>query len=151
MNPKHYTNKSVIVLTDPVTKKTYQIKNLQSYNTTSILLKILKERTNCNLIGFYITNSIKHLTYMFDSSILYSDKVKKDWKNNKFVGISNAGYDEYFLVKFEQEQITQDLKVDPTMKKNAITKAFVSFAEKKTSNRLMIKSLMDRVSKNSVV
>jgi len=147
MNPKYYTNKSVIVLTDPVTKKTYQIKNLQSYNTTSILLKILKERTNCNLIGFYITNSIKHLTYMFD----ISDKVKKDWKNNKFVGISNAGYDEYFLVKFEQEQITQDLKVDPTMKKNAITKAFVSFAEKKTSNRLMIKSLMDRVSKNSVV
>ena len=142
---KYYSNKSAIVLTDPVTKKTYHIKNIRSYNTTTILLKILKERTNTNLIGFYITYDINRLGFMFD----ISDKVKKDWKNNKFVGISNAGYDEYFLVKFEREQITQDLKVDPTMKKGAITKAFVSFAEKKKTNRQMIKTLMDRVAKNS--
>ena len=83
---------------------------------------------------------------MFD----ISDTIKKQWKTNKFVGINNAGYDEYFLVKFEYEQATQDLKVDYTMKKSAITKAFASFAEKKKTNRLMIKSLMDRVAKNSV-
>lgn len=143
---KYYNHKSVIMLTDPITKKTYHIKNLQSYNTTTILLKILKERTNTNLIGFYITYGLSHLNHMFD----ISDTIKKQWKTNKFVGINNAGYDEYFLVKFEYEQATQDLKVDYTMKKSAITKAFASFAEKKKTNRLMIKSLMDRVAKNSV-
>lgn len=147
VHEKYYNNKSVIMLTDPITKKTYHIKNLQSYNTTTILLKILKERTNTNLIGFYITYGLSHLNHMFD----ISDTIKKQWKTNKFVGINNAGYDEYFLVKFEYEQATQDLKVDYTMKKSAITKAFASFAEKKKTNRLMIKSLMDRVAKNSVV
>ena len=143
---KYYSNKSVIMLTDPVTKKTYHIKDLQNYNTTTILLKILKERTNTNLIGFYITHGINRLNHMFD----ISDTIINQWKTNKFVGVNNAGYDEYFLVKFEYERSTRDLKVDYTMKKSAITKAFASFAEKKKTNRLMIKSLMDRVAKNSV-
>jgi hypothetical protein len=145
-----YVSKNdVAVLRDPITKKTYSCGT--GYQMTNTLLRVLKDRTNCNLIGFYLAHSLNGLGYMFDSTILHSKKVRDSWKNNKFVGIKTAGYDEYYITQFVDGSKPSILNIDPTMKPRAITKEFARFSEKKTVNRMMLKSLMDRVSQDSVV
>jgi len=142
---------SMLVLRDPVTNKTYVQKELQGYPLTSTLLKVLKSRTNCNLIGFFITGRRGCAVNMVDRTELNSKKVHNSWKKYKFAGVKSAGYDEYFLINFQHDQRPVTLDVDPTMKKGAITKAFAQFTEKKSTNRMMIKTLMDHVATDSVV
>jgi len=144
-------NNSVIIIRDPITRKTYTQTQIGGYAMTSMFLKILKDRTNCNLIGFYITSSLKGHGYMLDETVLNSKTVRDNWAKYNFAGITTAGYDEYYLMKLNDNTRPNILQVDPTMKPNAIKKAFSSFSEKKTVNRMMIKSLMDRVAKDSVL
>jgi hypothetical protein len=147
----YYNYTSMLVLRDPVTNKTYVQKELQGYPLTSTLLKVLKSRTNCNLIGFFITGTLNGVGSMVDYTELHSEKVRNSWKKYKFAGVKSAGYDEYFLINFHHDQRPVTLDVDPTMKKGAITKAFAQFTEKKSTNRMMIKTLMDHVATDSVV
>jgi hypothetical protein len=149
-SPSIYDN--MIVIRDPVTNKTYMHKsNAHGYKLTTIFLKVLKARTNCNLIGFFITSFIRDAGHMSDPTEFNSKKVIDSWKKYKFVGIKSAGYDEYFLINFQNDRSATILEVDSSMKKNAITKAFTQFAEKKSTNRMMIKTLMDHVATDSVV
>ena len=142
---------SLIIIRDPITRKTYTQKNAGGYAMTTMFLKILKDRTNCNLIGFFIASSLKGHGYMFDETVLNSKSVKDSWSKYNFAGITTAGYDEYYVIKLNDDRRPNILNVDPTMKPNAIKKAFSTFSEKKSINRMMIKSLMDRVAKDSVL
>ena len=44
------------IVNDKMTKKTYWVDNNNSYSVTSTYLRILKDRTNSNIIGFFLFN-----------------------------------------------------------------------------------------------
>ena len=51
--------KEKVVYSDPVTRKSYNRVEYRSYNqrTTSLLLKMLKDRVKCNVVGFFLAAS----------------------------------------------------------------------------------------------
>ena len=143
------------ILRDNVAKKEYNIAGdiRQSYGElTNILLRILKDRTDSNLIGFFLstdsTRSIMHRYFNYE----VHDKMGKFWRENKFVPVKSQGYDEYYVINAKAMGSTENkLSIDPsTMTKNKIAKEFMKFTENKSINRVLLRQFIDKVSSNKV-
>ena len=108
------------IITDPVVNKTYEVKEL-----TNDLLRMLKNRVpGMNVVGFFIAGSGKSgrvdkntLYYLFDGLVSRSkimEKVKF-LNKNKYLAISQMGYDEYYILpggnalKTENETLGDEL------------------------------------------
>jgi len=142
-----YKKQLVYVFQDPLTKKTYyHDKYDRPYYQTVIALKVLKERTGSNVIGFFLNSGkITKLSYMMQ----FSDAQKVKYHNDKFLGITNAGYDEYYIINISKLGIAdEELDVSTNMTKNKIFKNFVKFSNKKSVNRIMLSKFVDRIAKN---
>jgi hypothetical protein len=141
---------------DNVTKKEYPIKGniTEAYNQlTEVFLKCLKDRTGSNVIGMYLSSdSIGYTCSRYFSDVRDRNPIQKFWKENKFVPVTTAGYDEYFIINAREMNITNDaLQVNSTMTKAKVAKEFLRFAEKKTTNRVLLGRIIDRVTSNAKV
>lgn len=136
----------VYIFQDPLTKKTYYNNTNGRYYQTEIALKVLKERTGSNVIGFFLNSGkLQKLSYMMQ----FSDAQKVKYSNDKFLGITNAGYDEYYIINISKLGIAdEELDVSTNMTKNKIFKNFVKFSNKKSVNRIMLSKFVDRIAKN---
>lgn len=146
---------------DPVTQKTYDwhLYGWGKYsNNTNTLLRIIKDNTNCNLVGFYLySGQFKRVDYDFNVSNGNSDAYvtsRKFWVDNKFYPVKNAGYDEYYIIDSEAlSQNKNELEIDNSGDKKMSTKkmvsAFSKFAQKKTVNRVLLRQFSERIAKHS--
>ena len=146
---------------DPATRKTYDWNPYGwglSDNNTNILLRIIKDNTNCNLVGFYLYDgSFKRLDAMFNLSNYNSEafvKARKLWNENKFYPVRSAGYDEYYIIDSNAlRNITNRLAIDNSGDKKMTTKkmvsAFTKFAQKKTTNRVLLRQFSERIAGHS--
>ena len=97
-------NPSDIILTDTKTNKSYTLDSY--YKITDQLLKILKDRVEgMNLVGFFIAGHGK--SGRVDKRIIADLLNKSPWdvmdevkfvNKNKFLAITSAGYDEYYIL-----------------------------------------------------
>ena len=126
-------------------------------NNTNVLLRILKDRTGCNLVGFYLFER-NFKRFMSDFNLWsYTDKdtkVKKFWQDNKFYPVQSAGYDEYYVIDSNAiGDNTNKLEIDNSGEKKMSPKrmaaAFSKFAMKKTVNRVLLRSFVERIAAQS--
>jgi hypothetical protein len=148
------------ILQDEITKKNYDIRSSSrdSWNRytpyaekamTALLLRVLKERTGCNLIGFYISSygfeSMYRQFYGFDHGEVYK-KCQADWKTNGFFGVTTAGYDEYYILNPKSMNVSSgNLNVNSDMTKRKIASEFIKFSEKKAVSRVLLTRFVKRI------
>jgi hypothetical protein len=158
-NLYHRTKPEKFILQDDYTKKSYDIptgKSRFSYNSnfsnqylTPIFFKRLKDQTGCNLIGFYITNDGFDSTYRNFNAKNFGDHytaAQKSWKENGFFGVTNVGYDEYYILNPRTFGVSSgNLKVDADAGKRKIATAFIKFSEKKTVSRILLSKVVKRI------
>ena len=141
------------IIRDEVTNKTYWVDDKKPYGATSAYLRILKDRTNSNMIGFFLYDSAKLDSIasfgIVDRSVVDNEAVQKCWKDNDFVGVESAGYDEYYIIRTKKAKVVDELNVSSSMTKSAIARSFIKFSERKTINRVMLSKFMERVSTSS--
>jgi len=140
------TKKSNFVWRDTVTKKTYY--NVTTRDQTPTLLKVLKERTQSNMIGFYLhSGNLRDLNYMIDDTVLHSDQTIKSWKEDHFFGAKCSGYDEYYIINSRKlaDTAAASLNVDTKMTKNRVAREFMKYSHKKTVSRAMLSKFITRV------
>jgi hypothetical protein len=144
------------ILQDEITKKSYDFRSTSDYYSplagrgmTKMLLQVLKDRTGCNLIGFYICGDGFDRAYReyngYKSGPEYTDE-KASWNNEGFFPVTSAGYDEYYILNPKMFNITvNNLTVDTGMTKNRAAKEFIKFAEKKTVSRVLLSRFVKRI------
>jgi hypothetical protein len=154
-----HSKKKHFVLTDDITKKVYhfdyELRNMGN-EATSIFLNILKERTNTNLIGFYLLQgSYRHLQESFRgingerNEYFLRPETQKKWKDDGYLEISFAGYDQYYIIDVSmmtKKLEENELCINPKMTKNRMMKEFIKFSEKKTINRALLSGFITQVS-----
>ena len=144
---------------DPITKKTYDWYPWGWTGTaenTNTLLRILKDRTGCNLVGFFLYEyNFKRFLRDFNLAT-YDDRMKevqKFWVDNKFYPVKSAGYDEYYIINTSAMRDTDnELEIDNSGKKMTTKKmaaAFSKFAAKKTVNRVLLRNFVERIAGHS--
>lgn len=159
INEKATPNKSggtKYFLRDHLTSKVYPLNtHPRSLYTdgTYIFTEILKERTNSNLVGFYLFNgSYSSLAYHMSEDIVNKQETNKKWTEEGFVTCYTAGYDEYHILNVKKfGESKNELKVTGSMTQAAAVqaaavKAFTKFSEKKMINRSLLTTFIKRIS-----
>lgn len=144
------------MLEDPVTKQTYYIDCTKpgwaNRRATETFLNILKSRTNSHLIGFFIASHQRDAVHSAGGEL--SPEQSKFWKDNHYLGLKNAGYDEYFVINVAaMEKVNRDhddIPITSDMSIKKVTKAFQKFNEEKTVNRSMLTNFIKWISSDIV-
>lgn len=135
--------KQVSIVTDDKTKKTYSFEGMATnwgHKGTEMFLEILKDRTGCNLLGFYLySGPYKNIPFI-DWTILEKQESRDFWSKNAYLPARSVGYDEYFIVdvKTAQKNLEEPLNVKSTMSKKMMMKEFIKHSGKKVTNRVLL-------------
>ena len=143
--------RSVRFITDPVTKKNHKVEGRDGAAITATYLKILKDRTGCNTVGFYLTQSTGNgtirkndLHYLFPNQD--HDKVRSEFRKNKVAIADSFGYDEYYIVPSGNMNVeTDELEVSSDMTKGRMAKAFMKHMKSKTVNRILLNKFVEKI------
>ena len=138
------TRDRMLVIRDPITKNQQIVNPHHSVKVQSAYFKLLKERTNCNVVGFYVLSGrdFNRNSYDFFPPTANHEKLKADFRKNKYQIATSVGYDEYYLLK--SESLDTDTDVEFTVKENATTRGLVSSFSKYTKNRLSNRVVLNR-------
>jgi hypothetical protein len=142
---------SISYIEDSETRKRYRIENS---GVTPTLLKILKDKTDCNLIGFYIIprgrrnfDNVLHRLSVFSEI----DNFTK-FKNEKFFAIDNYGYDQYFLIPGGAALSTEDEDLNDLLgndNKEVSTRklkgAFLKMNQNRLTNRVLLSKVIEEM------
>ena len=136
-----------VFIRDHITKKNYYVgSGTYGHKATETFLKMLKERTNSNVIGFFITQSLNSVTRVLGvHDTFIKSKWQKSWRENNYVGIDTAGYDEYYAINVKKASEQSNLNVNSDMTQKAVIREFMKYSDKKTTNRVMLSKFMKRV------
>jgi len=149
-NPHVYRGKrgcpSIVIISDPVTRKTYEAVQTGSRtdNKKSILacmLNVLKDRTGCNLLGYFITDNV----YVGGTFGLTKDDVRH-FVRDGFVSAPASGFDEYYFVNMRYKKRNINTRGKNT---NSLNSSFMADKEFDNNKKKFVKSLIMRVSKET--
>jgi hypothetical protein len=136
-----------LVIVDPVTKNEALIKKLDSPDShTEAYLKLFKQRTGSNVVGFYIIAGRdfgKSLNRWFpDMDANMREDVKIAFRKNKYKVITNAGYDEYYVLRSEAMDTEEETELE--VKENATTRGLVSAFNKYAGGRVSSRVVLNK-------
>jgi len=137
-----------IVVRDPKTKHEVKITDPSARGMTTAFIKLLKERTKCNVIGFYIMNGrdFNYGIYNFYPESVGKqtqiEQLKKEFRSEKYKVVTSEGYDEYYLLRAEGLDTDEDAEFE--VRDNATTRGFVSAFSKFTNNRKANRVVLNR-------
>ena len=156
---KKYTSNANTLLTDRLTKKTLKVGDSRR-GLTDALLKVLKLRTGCKVLGFYVdskkTLSNGTLNRYFpennywnnDVKIFDRKKVKAEFRKNKVLVVSeNTGYDELYLLAGGEMNVSDTEMATPSenAKKGEIKRLFASTLKSNKSSRVVLNKFITQV------
>ena len=139
-----------LVIRDPVSKHEVKISDGSDRKMTAGFIQLLKARTNCNVVGFYImeTRNFSYNAHHFWPELHEKkdyhkiENLKKEFRADKYKIITSEGYDEYYLLKAEGLDMEDD--ADFEVKENATTRGFVSAFSKFNNNRKANRVVLNR-------
>jgi hypothetical protein len=139
-----YRNATEFVIRDPKTKNEVRCERNTGRILTSSYIQLLKLRTNCNIVGFYVLSG-RELTrelYNFYPKVVDQKPYKDEFRKNKSLVVTNSGYDEYYLLRSEGLDTDDDVSFE--VKENATTRGLVSAFSKYAGNRLSNRVVLNR-------
>jgi hypothetical protein len=135
---------------DPITKASAEVMEGSCYGSrgsaqTTALLKLLKQRTDANVIGFYIAK----VRDVRQALVLYSPKSEEtkidsrvtEFRKNNFTYLNNVGYDEYYFIRSDKLDTDEDDEFEVT---STTTRSLVSAFSKYTGNRVSNRIVLNR-------
>lgn len=132
--------KQITILNDPVTKHQVKMNGNDSKNQTEAYVKLLKRRTGCNILGFYILSSREFTStvgYMFPESNI--DSLKETFRKNNSAVLTNAGFDEYYFLRsgtLDNDDDELEINVGASVRK--MVNEFSKYTGARVSNRVIL-------------
>lgn len=135
---------SRVIFRDTKTKneESYEVKGMHRSLQTDALIKLLKARTNCNIIGFYIAHGRDYRDKINQFFPTNADEVREQTKKDRYCIVTNAGFDEYYLLR--SESMDTDDAGELVVKENATTRGIVSAFNKYASGRVQNRVVLNR-------
>ncbi len=149
-----YCRDGQCVYYDPITKKQYLRSQYgrNSQVTTTVLLNMLKDRTKCNVVGFFLAQaggngrvSNRDIQYMFPNQDI--NGLRKILRKDKVLTCESMGYDEYYLVAGGKSLAIDDgeLAVNSEMTRGKMAKGFANYMKGKLVNRVLLNKFVDQI------
>lgn len=139
-----YRANKKFVIRDPKNRNEIIADRPQGRELTSAYIQMLKKRTGSNIVGFYVLSGreLGRELYHFLPQSVDHDKYKAQFRKNKSMVVTSAGYDEYYLLRAEGLDTDEDVGFE--VKENATTRGLVSAFSKYAGNRLNNRVVLNR-------
>ena len=132
---------------DDTTKKNYKY-GYDSNQQTETLLKMIKDRYNVRVVGFYICANrrrslecaIADNVHGFNGDVgLTIDAMRKDFRDNGFYSLGGTGRDDLFIVPAEKTKIDEgELVVESDMSARRLATSLGKFLNTKKTSRVLL-------------
>ena len=139
---------------DPVTKKTYPF-NYDSAQQTETLLKMIKDRHNVRIVGFYIcANRRRSLECALNDNLfdykgnanLAIDEMRQAFREQGFYSLRGTGRDDLFIVPAESTKIDEgELVVNGDMTARKLASSLGKFLNTKKTSRVLLSRFINYV------
>jgi len=149
-----------LVVHDPVTRKDHRLADFDdnssgrayygNHSATAMLLSMLRDRTESNVIGFYLISAGYgsggvYARHDIESNMrgATSADVDREWKRfetDKFAICESMGYSEYFLIPGDLEAAAAKLT-------SGSAEAFTKMSRSNRVNRVMLNRFVDLIAK----
>ena len=153
-----YGYQTKVFLTDAVTKKVYEIAGSRHSKTeTGILLKMLRDRSDARVAGFFIANGNRRslhgdVAWMDSENYMLTDQIADDFKKQGWSEVENdaIGYQKFFVLsnknlKVESEEFETPMK-NGVVAKGRLKNAFIKSRKGKIGNKTMLSKFAEFVS-----
>jgi hypothetical protein len=131
-----------LVIRDEVTKHQEVVERPYSgRHQTEALIKLLKLRTKCNVLGFYLLSNREFNAFAYQQLPAGSDIEDKrvQFRKNKSVVITSAGFDEYYLMKSEHKSVLdEEFEVRENASTKTLANAFAKYTGGRVTNRVVL-------------
>jgi hypothetical protein len=134
---------SVVVIRDPVTKNEVKFTmDGRNYGTsfTNAFVKLLKLRTNCNIVGFYVISGREFSSYgerWFTKGNF--EVAKEQFKKDRYAILTESGFDEYYFLRSNGLNTDEeDFEVAEGVTQRGLVSAFTKYAGNKIANRVVL-------------
>jgi hypothetical protein len=141
--------KRYFTIRDPITKHQQVAGTDSNRYLTAHYIKLLKSRTNCNIVGFYVLSGRelgRNLNSFFGSAA-DSSKLKATFRKEKSLTVTSSGYDEYYLLRSEGLDTEEETELE--VKENATTRglvsAFTKFSGGRQSSRVVLNRFINMI------
>jgi hypothetical protein len=133
-----------MVIRDTITKNEC-IVDMESRNQseqTQALIKLLKLRTNSNVIGFYVISGreFNRKIYQWYPKQTNHEELKSSFRKDNFTILENNGYDEYYILRSSgldtDEAGTFEVKENVTNR--GIVSAFAKYSGQRLASRIVL-------------
>jgi hypothetical protein len=134
-----------LIIRDPKTKHQETVENIYNCAShTSAYVKLLKSRTGCNVLGFYVISGreFNRKMYEFYPRSVDFERIKLNFRKNKFAVIETAGFDEYYVLRSEALDTEEDTTFE--VRENATTRGLVSAFSKYAGGRVTNRVVLNR-------
>jgi len=149
----------ILVVRDPITKTQFVSEAGSTKSVTAGLVKLLRERTNCNAVGFYLIetengrNVIANLLNMNDRSKAGElDNAVSKFRNEKFIEIKSQGYNSYFVIPSIELSValeSKDVMVKSNLTAAKISNTWIAEQASKKVNRVVLGRFIETISKEA--
>ena len=133
--------KSNMVLRDPVTSASMKY-SLAGIDNSKAFLFLLKQRTQCNIIGFRILSTRLAKDYLYRT---YNggdiEPIIDQFRKQKSTVVKSAGFDEYYLLREDKMGTSDD---DEMQVKSTTTRGLVSAFKNYTKGHIQNRVILNR-------
>ncbi len=152
-----YGYRTKAFLTDSVTKKVYEPDGKRHTTETGMLLKMLKDRSDARVAGFFIAHHNRKSLYgdvqwMDTENYSLVDNIADDFKKQGWSSVDNdeIGYDKFFVLSDKFLNIKSEEFEAPTkngvVSKGRLKNAFIKSRKGKIGNKTMLSKFAEFVS-----
>ncbi|MEI8286983.1 MAG: hypothetical protein WCG15_06770, partial [Actinomycetes bacterium] len=133
---------NALVIRDEVTKHQEVVERPHSgRHQTEALIKLLKLRTKCNVLGFYLLSNREFNAYAYHHLPAGSNIEDKrvEFRKNKSIVVTNVGFDEYYLMKSEHKSVLdEEFEVRENASTKTLANAFAKYTGGRVTNRVVL-------------
>ena len=131
-------------ITDNRTKNQVQVKGRQASKALNVaLLEMMRTITGCNIVGFFLTNNVRGTVASelriqgHDHQPLHEEKIMEQYKRDRVAILTQAGYNEYYVVKNDMA-VNDEFEVADNANVKDIGRAFRKMQKGKVLNRVLL-------------
>jgi hypothetical protein len=141
---------------DTVTKASVEVTESgygyggRGVSQTTALLKLLKQRTNANVVGFYVARvrDVRNALTLYtpkDEQVKTERRVA-DFRKNNFTFLNNVGYDEYYFLRSDKLDTDEgdEFEVSSTTTRGLVS-AFSKYTSNRVSNRIVLNRFINLI------
>ena len=151
---KSVSSYEAAMLRDPISKEQVYVEQSYRGMMTKGLIQLMKKTVDCSVIGYYLltSNEMRRNRHMFFNTNTEMEDSILSFRRDKFAVVKTAGYDEYYLLKSEENSIhsygnkilddgedeEETFEVAENASRRSIASAFAKFNAGKMSNRVVL-------------